>query len=145
MTDPMPQSYANHRRYDPWYHVVLLGILVVNLGLVIWNVFRFRQPMALWGVVMAGAWAIVYIKMRSFALTAQDRLIRLEETLRMERLLPAELKERIGELRRGQFVALRFASDGELGDRVKEALDQRLGAGEIKKRIVSWRADHFRV
>jgi len=70
---------------------------------------------------------------------------RLEETLRMQALLDQSLRDRIHELRPGQFVALRFASDGELATRVAEALDEGLSGAEIKKRILSWRADTFRV
>ena len=55
------------------------------------------------------------------------------------------LRARIPELRPGQFVALRFASDPELAARVEEALDGRLNGAEIKKRIQTWRPDTFRV
>jgi hypothetical protein len=78
-------------------------------------------------------------------LKVQDRLIRLEETLRMGRLLPEDLKARIPELTVKQMVGLRFASDGELTDRVREALDQNLDGEAIKKRIQTWRPDTFRV
>lgn len=144
MSDAPAQSYANHSRYDPLYHFVLLGLLVLNFGFAVWNLIRIGQPILLWGVVMSLAWGIVAWKLREYALTVQDRVIRLEETLRMERLLPADLKARIGELRRRQFVALRFASDAELAARVKEALDEGIGGAEIKKRIVTWRPDHLR-
>jgi hypothetical protein len=80
------------------------------------------------------------------ALTAQDRVIRLEETLRMQRVLPADMQGEISQLKRFDFVALRFASDAELPELVK-----RVRAGEfakpldIKKAIKNWREDHLRV
>jgi hypothetical protein len=96
-------------------------------------------------VIMSLALVVMGLKLREYPLRAQDRVIRLEERLRMERLLPEDLKARVSELRPGQFVGLRFASDAELADRVREALDEKLGAEDIKKRIQTWRADEFRV
>ena len=84
--------------------------------------------------------------LRTFPLKAQDRIIRLEETLRLERLLPADLKPRIGDLRPGQLIALRFASDEELPDLTRAVLAGEVtGSDEIKKRARNWRADHFRM
>jgi hypothetical protein len=85
------------------------------------------------------------MQVRAYALKVQDRLIRLEETLRMQRLLPTDLQGRIPELSPKQMVGLRFASDGELADRTREVLDQNLSGEAIKKRIQTWRPDTFRV
>jgi hypothetical protein len=82
---------------------------------------------------------------RLYALRVQDRLIRLEESLRMQRLFSADLQARIPELSPNQMVGLRFASDGELAERVREALNQDLSGEAIKKRIQTWRPDTFRV
>jgi hypothetical protein len=88
---------------------------------------------------------VIFLRIRIYALRVQDRIIRLEETLRMQALLDADLRGRIQELKPGQFVALRFAADAELGDRVREALAGQLTSTQIKQRIQVWRPDTFRV
>jgi hypothetical protein len=85
------------------------------------------------------------LKTRTYALKVQDRVIRLEERLRMEKLLPPELMSRFEELSVGQIVGLRFASDGELPALVLRALDERLDPKQIKKAIQTWRPDTHRV
>ena len=79
------------------------------------------------------------------ALAAQDRVIRLEERLRMQALLPDELKPRINDVTTGQCVALRFASDDELPALVKKALDENADQKTIKQAIQNWRPDLQRV
>ncbi|HTL98762.1 MAG TPA: DUF6526 family protein [Holophagaceae bacterium] len=145
MTATEPQSYKNHRRFDLSYHVVLALILAVNLVYTIVLVVHDHGFAGIWRLVMALAFLLIFLKLRTYPLKAQDRIIRLEERLRLEALLPADLKARIGELRPSQLVGLRFASDGEIADRVREALDEKLGNEQIKKRVQTWRADEFRV
>ncbi len=146
-----PQSLKTHRRFDLWYHVILFAILGVNFFHALMHLGRhlYKDHACdfgdVWQVLMAFAFLIMFLKLRTYALKAQDRVIRLEERMRMERLLPDDLKARILELRESQLVGLRFASDGELADRVREALNEKLGNEEIKKRIQTWRADDFRV
>ena len=140
-----PQSYKNHRRFDLSYHVVLALILAVNLVYAIVLVVHDHGFAGIWRLVMALAFLLIFLKLRAYPLKAQDRIIRLEERMRLEALLPADLKARIGELRPSQLVGLRFASDGEIADRVREALDEKLGNEQIKKRVQTWRADEFRV
>lgn len=147
-----PQSYANHRKFVPGYHFVAFPILVVNF---FWSLYRlfwgypgFEMPVfdRLLSVAVAFALLLLFLYARFFPLKAQDRVIRLEEWIRMERLLPAEMKPRIKDIRHGQFVALRFASDEELPELTRAVLDGELKtAKEIKQRIRSWRADHFRL
>lgn len=144
------QNYANHRKFVPGYHYAAFGILVINF---LWTLYRLIQPIPgvplfdrLLAVAVALALGLILLYARVFPLQAQDRVIRLEETLRMERLLPPDLKARIGELRRGQVIALRFASDEELPELTRAVLDQGIrNQNEIKKRIRNWRADHFRL
>lgn len=145
MPESEAQSYASHRRYDPLYHFVLFGILVVNL--LVRGYFLFRNPglKPVWEVVMAVALVILAFKARTFPLRAQDRVIRLEERLRLQTLLAEPLRARIPELREGQLIALRFAPDAEVPGLVEQALAEKLGGEEIKKRIKVWRADTFRV
>ncbi len=94
---------------------------------------------------MAVALVLVALYSRMFALTVQDRVIRLEMTLRLEKLLPADLKPRIGELTVNQFASLRFASDAELPALARKVLDEKLDDRKaIKQLIKEWRADELR-
>jgi Family of unknown function (DUF6526) len=144
------QTYATHRRFVPGYHFVAFGILTINL---IWSLFRLFRGLPdvpffdrLLGVAVAVALLLVTFYTRVFPLRAQDRVIRLEETRRLERLLPPDLKPRIGELRMGQLIALRFAGDEELPELTRTVLDQGIRDREaIKKMVLSWRADHLRM
>ena len=145
----MAQTYATHRRFDPAYHFVLSAMLLLNLAFTITMLVRHHHGHEAlhnsWSLVMALALILMALKLREYAVQAQNRIIRLEERLRLQMLLPEGLKARIGELREAQLIGLRFASDGELADRVREALDEHLGNEQIKKRIQTWRPDEYRV
>lgn len=145
MADQPAQAYGNHRRYDPWYHFVLFGLVVLNLAFSIALVWKHPGKVHAWGVVWAASFLLFFFKIRIYALQVQDRVIRLEERLRLAALLPDPLKARIGELTVRQLVGLRFASDGDVASLVEAALAENLSEDEIKKRIKSWRADWFRV
>jgi hypothetical protein len=145
------QAFATHRKYVPGYHFVTLGILTVNF---LWSVYRAIWPFdpatpifdRLLTVLVAIALALLAWYLRVFPLRAQDRVIRLEERHRLERLLPEDLRSRIGELSMGQIIALRFASDAEVVDLTRVVMDQKItGQNDIKKRIRDWRADHLRM
>jgi hypothetical protein len=144
------QSFANHSKFVPGYHFATGAILLINLA---WTLYRLFRPLPgvpvfdrLLAVAVAAALGLLMWYLRIFPLKAQDRVIRLEETLRMERLLPPDLRPRIGELRPGQLVALRFASDEELPELTRAVLDGSLRDQKaIKQRIRNWRADHFRM
>lgn len=139
------QTYKTHRRFDPAYHFVGFPLYLLFLVISIAALWRTPSPITLGQLALALLLGILFLKIRLYALTVQDRLIRLEETLRMERLLPAELKARIPDLKRDQYVGLRFAADAELADRMREALAESLDGEAIKKRIQTWRGDHLRV
>lgn len=145
MAEKVPQTYANHRRYDPIFHFFTFGVLAVSFLLAVWRTVRTPSLENAWWVVVAAAAIVLFFKVRGYALKVQDRVIRLEERLRLEKLLAEPLKSRLGELGEGQLVGLRFASDGEVADLVKEALDERLSGEEIKKRVKVWRPDTLRV
>ncbi len=145
MADQQAQNYANHRHFVPLYHFVLFAVLVLNL---LWTVVRAVRDFSLenvWGIVMGLALLAIYFYMRIFALTVQDRVIRLEMRLRLRDVLPAELAGRIKELKPGQLIALRFASDGELPELVREVLTNDIRDRDvIKRKIRDWQADHLR-
>lgn len=140
-----PQTYANHRRFEPLQHFILIPIFLVTFGTTIWHLIKYPSLHSAWVMVLAFAVLALAVQVRVYSLKVQDRLIRLEETLRMERILPEDLKPRIVQLSVKQMVGLRFAADAELADRVREALDQNLGGEAIKKHIKTWRPDTFRV
>jgi len=143
MSEPIPQTYTNHRRLDPWYHFVAMPLLLFAFVGACLNV---RQPGAgIWGVFLAFGVLVLLLKVRIYALRVQDRIIRLEETLRMKAILPEAWHVRIRELTPSQFVGLRFASEEELPALVQAALEENLSGEAIKKRIRIWRADTFRV
>ncbi|MBK7294882.1 MAG: hypothetical protein IPI84_14215 [Holophagaceae bacterium] len=140
-----PQTFANHRRLEPIQHFVVTPVLLITWIATVWHAWKYPSLHSTWVAVATFILLLAALQTRMYALKVQDRLIRLEETLRMQRLLPADLAERIAELSPKQFVGLRFAADAELADRVREALDEHLDGEAIKKRIQSWRPDTFRV
>jgi hypothetical protein len=140
-----PQSFANHGKIVPVYHVLAFGILLVDLGYSALQLWRAPSFAAGLGLALAVALLILFLAMRVFAVTVQDRVIRLEERLRLERLLPPDLRARIPELEIPQLVALRFASDAELPELVRAVLSERLvDRRAIKRRIRDWRPDYER-
>jgi hypothetical protein len=146
MAERVPQTYANHVRLHPPFHFFLLPAALVLLILTIVNVVRHYDLLEAWILLLIGVMAPVAILLiRINPLRVQDRLIRLEEQLRLEELLKEPLKSRVGELNESQLVALRFASDGEMASLVEKTLRDKLKSSEIKKAVVSWRADLFRV
>ncbi len=142
---PKTQSAASHAKYDPITHFVLAPIFVINFGLSIyWAVHdpEHRLGLDLWLVVLAFALLLLNTKVRLYSLRVQDRLIRLEERLRVSALTsPAEAAH----LSTGQLIALRFASDEELPLLVAHTLGEGLTSRQIKERITSWRPDLARV
>jgi hypothetical protein len=147
MAEPLQQDLRTHRKYVPAFHFVTFGILAVNF---LWSLYRLFTGTAppfdrVLATLVAFALILLAWYTRTFPLATQDRVIRLEERLRLAELLPADLKPRIGELSRGQLIALRFASDAEVAALVRRVLDEKItNREEIKKLIKDWRADHFR-
>jgi hypothetical protein len=140
------QTYANHARLHPPFHFFLAPGSMVLLVLTVVNVVRHHQRLDAWILLlMAALFFVAVFLIRLNPLRAQDRLIRLEERLRLQALLAAELRPRIGELTESQLIALRFASDNELPGLVTKVLAAGMPSKDIKKAIISWRADTFRV
>jgi len=141
----VPQNYANHTRYVVGYHFVAFFLLFVNLVWSVVQAFKHFGVASVVGVLLAVALVLVFFYARSFAVTVQDRVIRLEMRLRLGQILPADLKPRIGEFTVGQLVALRFASDAELPALARKVLDEKLTSrDEIKKLVKDWQADELR-
>ena len=140
------QTYANHARMVPGYHYVTGPLVLAYLVWSAWRAGTLRDAASLHDLVGALALFGVYAFTRLFPLKAQDRVIRLEERLRLERLLPEALRPRIAELTAGQLIALRFASDAEVVSLVPRVLAGEFPSNKaIKQAIRDWRADHFRV
>jgi hypothetical protein len=145
MASATTQSFANHARLDPPFHFVLAPI---GLAAIILSIFLLvRQPGigSILGVLLSVGLFMLTAKARSYALKVQDRVIRLEERLRLSMLLPEATRPRIVELTEPQLIALRFASDAEAPALAMRALNEGLTKKQIKTSIQSWRADYFRV
>jgi hypothetical protein len=146
MAEKAPQTYANHARFHPPFHFFLAPGSIVLLILTIVNVVRHYQRLDAWTLLLMGLlFFLAVFLLRSNPLRAQDRIIRLEERLRLQALLSAELASRINDLTESQLIALRFASDNEVPGLVAKALAEKMQSKDIKKAIVTWRADNFRV
>ena len=145
MAEKKPQTYANHTRWDPPFHFFALPVfLLLALAGVVHFIWHPGLHIGIMFVV-AAALATAVVKSRLSALRVQDRVIRLEEQLRLASLLPEPLRSRIPELTPSQLVGLRFASDAELPGLVQRALSEKLSQADIKKSIQNWRPDYFRV
>jgi uncharacterized protein DUF6526 len=139
------QSYKNHARYVPIFHFFALPVLTLNAILAIRRLVVTPNRSTAYAFIVAAALMLFALAARQMVLSVQDRVIRLEMQLRLRGLLPAALCERIGELTPQQMVALRFASDGELADLVREVLDGKLATQKaIKMRVKNWQADWLR-
>jgi hypothetical protein len=139
------QTYESHGRVHPFFHFVLLPILFINVILSIVWLVRNPSLTSAWYLVMAFALVILATLARTNPMKVQDRVIRLEERLRLYALLPESQRHRIPELTEDQLIGLRFASDDELPALAERALNEKLTRKDIKKAIVNWRADHWRV
>jgi hypothetical protein len=140
-----PQSYANHARYVPGYHLVAFGILVLNFVYRVIRLVRHPEHPFVMDLLLAVAFLLIFFYARQFSMTVQDRVIRLEMRLRLARLLPPDLVDRIGELTLDQLVALRFASEGELPELTRKVLAERITDRKtIKQMVKDWQADTLR-
>jgi hypothetical protein len=140
-----PQNYGNHTKWDPAFHFFLVPVAGVNVIVAIVHLVRFPSIGSSWLLVLSLAFFVTIGRMRAYGVGVQDRVIRLEEQLRLSRVLQEPLRSRIGELSDKQLVGLRFASDSELPALVQRALNEKLSLGDIKKGITSWRPDYSRI
>jgi hypothetical protein len=145
MSKPERQSFKSHARFDPLYHFFLAWIFLANLVIaVVYAVHHFCFYSA-WLVVISVAAFLTLFKLRLYPLRVQDRVIRLEERLRLQALAPAEWHTQIYRLSEDQLIGLRFASDDEVVELAKQALEHNWNRKQIKERITSWRPDNWRV
>ncbi|MGO9317297.1 MAG: DUF6526 family protein [Terracidiphilus sp.] len=145
MSKSSPQNLKNHGRIDPLFHIVLLLVLLANL--IVSVVYTVHHPCfySAWLVVLSVALILLALKARQYPIKVQDRIIRLEERLRLQALAPAEWHSQIYRLTEDQLIGLRFADDDEVVELAKQALEHHLTRKQIKERIKDWRPDHFRV
>lgn len=140
------QTFATHRRFIPAFHFFALPVLLINVFVVATQFWRDPRLINGWSLIVSIALAVGITYSRFMPLRAQDRIIRLEERTRLERLLPGDMRGRIGELTARQLIAIRFAPDDEVPDLTRRALNGELKSpGEIKRAVRNWRADHLRV
>ena len=152
MAEQEPQSFAHHTRWDPPFHFYLLPIFGLGLILTLIHFFvhithaDLRDDIhAFLLILLAIAFLLLTFKVRVYSLKVQDRVIRLEERLRLTQLLPEPLRSRIPELTEDQLCGLRFASDAEIPKLVERTLKEKLKRADIKKAIQNWRPDYWRV
>ena len=146
MAEKKPQTFENHAKLVPLFHYVVLPMFLVNLLLALYRMFTGFSFETAWGAAMAIGLMLVAFFARVFALGAQDRVIRLEERLRMRGVLPDGLKPRIDDFTMDQLAALRFASDAELPSLAKKVVDDSIADRKtIKQMVVTWRADYQRL
>ncbi len=140
------QNFANHSKYFPLFHFFVLPVLLINLGVQIyWLTVFWITFSGVFGVLLALALILGFLCARRFALSVQDRVIRLEERLRYQRLLPADLQPRIEEFTVAQLVSLRFASDSELPVLARKVLDEKMQERKAIKQLVrNWKPDYLR-
>jgi uncharacterized coiled-coil protein SlyX len=136
------QSFKSHTQWDPLFHFVLSPVLLINVLLAMKHAWAYPAYTTVVAVVMAIALFLLAFKMRMYSLKVQDRLIRLEERLRLQEKLPAA---EIAKLTEKQFVALRFAADEEVAALAQKAIAGNWDQKQIKAAIKTWRPDHFRV
>ena len=145
MAEASPQNFANHTRYDPFFHFFILPVFSLLLLASIIRLFMRPGLHSAVLVIVALAMAAIIFKLRLYPIKVQDRVIRLEERLRLATLLDPTLRPRISEFTESQLIALRFASDAELPALAVRALNEKLAATEIKRAIQHWRPDNWRV
>jgi hypothetical protein len=140
------QELSTHRRWIPAWHFFTVPVLVGNVVVMVARFARFPTVANGWAFLVALALLIGIVLSRNMPLRAQDRIIRLEERIRLQRVLPADLRGRIDDLTIDQLIGLRFAPDDEVPELARRALSGDLKTrADVKRAIKSWRADHMRV
>jgi len=148
MSTPKPQSFRSHASFDPIFHglagLALIGNIVF-MAIVLFVGIQSRVVLSLWILSLTVVLVVTLLKARMYPLKVQDRIIRLEERLRLDALLSESMRRRIPELTEDQLIGLRFASDDEIPALVALTLEKNLDRKQIKERIQNWRPDHYRI
>jgi Family of unknown function (DUF6526) len=145
LEDTMTQNFENHVKLVPGFHFFILPIFTINLGWSIYRVWHAPSFGTVISLLLAAAFMLLAFYGRIFALTVQDRVIRLEMQLRLQNLLAPDLRARIGEFNVGQLVSMRFASDAELSELARKVMDEHLTDRKaIKKLVRNWQPDLLR-
>jgi Family of unknown function (DUF6526) len=145
---PAPQNVKNHTRLYPLFHFFILPMVLLNIIFSTYATIHHwpeHRMLFLWWIAMSLVLFVMAGVARESALKVQDRVIRLEERLRLHTLLAAEERAHVNDLNVKQLIALRFASDEELAALVRKTLTQNLEPKAIKQSIVNWRSDYHRV
>src|SRR5205807_8300856 len=145
MANEKEQKYSNHVRTDLMFHQVLFPIAALSVLLAVWILIKNFSLPSVEIFLLAVAILLAALRLRAYATKLQDRIVRLEERLRLAALLPEPLRSRISELSEDQLIGLRFASDAELPALAQRALSDKMSKDDIKKAVVNWRPDYFRV
>jgi hypothetical protein len=143
-----PQSFKNHARFDPPFHFFILPLLLLNLIFAIYTTVHYwprHMYHYLWWIVISVVLFVMAGIFRGYALKNQDRLIRLEEQLRLADLLNEDQLGLIDALTVDQFIGLRFASDAEVAALAQRAVTENLDRKQIKQAIINWRPDNQRI
>ena len=146
MANEKPQNLQNHTRLVPPFHMFVLPVLFLNAGWTIYHLMKAGISFeSVLGVLLAFALLTFALFARLFALTVQDRVIRLEMRLRLADILPVDLRPRIPEFNVGQLVSLRFAGDAELPAIARKVLDEKMNDRKaIKQMVKDWQGDYLR-
>src|ERR1041384_1124508 len=140
------QTFATHTRFHPWFHFFAFPIIALNFLFPRYMGSRHPVPLAIWNAIVSFALVVIALLTRFYGLRNQDRIIRLEERVRLQSLLPDDLRARIPELHMGDLIALRFCSDEEVADAVRAVLAGELkGKKAIKEQVKNWRPDYHRL
>ena len=141
----MAQNFENHAKFVPAFHFFVLPVLALNLVWSIYRAWNFFSTGTVISALLAAALILLAFLGRTFALTVQDRVIRLEMQLRLQSVLPPDLRARIAEFNVGQLVSMRFASDAELPELARKVLDEHLTDRKVIKKLVrNWQPDLLR-
>lgn len=145
MPEKIQQTRSNHVRFDSAFHFFLIPALLLLLLWAVIHLVRHPEASSVAFLVITVLMLVTALKARIYALKVQDRIIRLEERLRLSALLPETLRSRVDELTESQLIALRFASDAEVPGLVQRTLDENFAPKQIKEAIRDWRPDYWRV
>ena len=148
MSNSSPQNLKNHGKIDPQFHYVMFFVLIANLIFAVFHLIHHwndARVACAWFLVLSLLVFIPFFKLRTYPLKVQDRVIRLEERIRLQALAPAEWHAQIYKLTEDQLIGLRFAADEEVVELAKQALEGNLSRKQIKERIKDWRADEWRI